>query len=171
MKKISFVSGLLLVLGLVGCGGDDLKSVDRDKSMSEISVAESQTICENVAASVDTGAMVRGSCYLAGLLASSFDESISCEDTAQECIDEAGSEGIDLACESLTQADVDALPACAAMVTLGEFQDCQIALAEASVDFFEQITCESEEVPIEEAPLPASCQAISTNCSVLLDGI
>lgn len=171
MKKISFVSGLLLVLGLVACGGDDLASVDRDKSMSEISVTESQTICENVAASVDTGAMVRGSCYLAGLLASSIDESINCEDTAQECIDAAGSEGVDLACESLTQADVDALPACAAMVTLGEFQDCQIALAEASVDFFEQITCEAEGLPTDDGPVPAACEAIETSCAVLLEGI
>lgn len=168
MKRLALCGGLLILFGVAACGGDDLKSVDRSKAMSEMTPEESRTICENVAATIDVQALQEGTCYLTGLLASAFDPSVDCESTAQECIASIGSQQPLSTCTLMSQAQIDALPACAATVNLGEFQDCQLAVANAAVEWAEQITCQAEGIPVDETQ-PAACEPVITKCPALLE--
>jgi hypothetical protein len=149
----------------MGCGGGS--GVDRSKALAEMTPGDSLAICESAARALSEADAVKVACYIGAVFASAFDPSIQCEPTAQACI--ANPEDIETtSCEPLSQDQIDALPACAAQVTLGEYEDCQVASARALANLADEISCTADLSGLDE--MPAACQTIAAKCPELFGG-
>lgn len=146
-----------------GCGGDGGSGVDRSKALTAVTPAEADALCQAADEAINEADAVKLACYISAILASQFDPSIDCETTAQDCI--ANPEPVQSTCDIRTQADIDALPACAATVTVGQFEDCQVAMADALSDLAQGISCTSDLSGLDT--VPAACQTIQDTCPEL----
>lgn len=172
MKKFAMASWLLIVLSMpmLGCDRDEEEEgsgVNRSKVMTEVSAEEANTVCNYVVEQLSPEDVQTVFCYLIAHLVSELDPSIDCEAVAQECL--ASSEPLpDLSeqCD-VTSQDLSALPACAATVTVGEFEDCQLATVQALADLADTISCDF--APPEEDEVVPECQNIMNECPELLN--
>lgn len=144
---------------LVACGGGDGggSGVDGSKELTALSDEEIIEICEYSEGLIDYVHFNEIDCYFDGI----FDqEGGDCQTIADACIAESVPEAGDC-----SDAAEDPLPACAAMVSVGEMEDCLEAQASQFNGF--DVDCDSTDEELNEifeAPLPAACVAVEMKC-------
>lgn len=151
------------LLSFTACGDDDEGlGVDSSKSLSEVTPAEAQEICDwgDTLISEDDDKMI--GCYIEGIFA---DQSGGCQAAFDACM--AAPAEVD---DTDDSCDIDTLPACASEVTVGEMETCMRAQAESFTTLGKSLSCESTSGDLENLDdMPAACEAANTKCPALFD--
>lgn len=167
MKK--FAIGLVAFLGMamIGCGGDEESGsgVEASKALTEVTPQEAASICEYAQGQISDDDLKTVGCYIFGSFFS--EDEAQCEASVQECLNAPAdpADGTLLECVATTQADIDALPACASDVTVGELESCQAAMARSFSDAADDISCGNALTVLLN--VPDECSALMTDCSDL----
>ncbi|WP_438017362.1 hypothetical protein WMF18_42465 [Sorangium sp. So ce315] len=158
MTRMKLVGVLMAGLALAACGGDDdggdegQSGGDLDsKQLGSLTAAESQQVCQDLAASVTV--TKEDVCEFAGAAASAF--GADCEAVKTECMNapEEPSEGSD-------QCATNSFAGCTA--TAAEYKACMTANAEA----MKAVTCATP--PDTSGEPPAACAALNEKCPKIL---
>ncbi|WP_437724435.1 hypothetical protein [Sorangium sp. So ce861] len=139
--------------GTDGTGGETGGDLD-DKQLGDLTDAESQAVCDDLAASA--GDITKeDACEFAGFIAAALGGG-DCEAAKEECMNEPDepSEGGTCTAEQFA--------GCTA--TVGEYKGC----TNAQIAAIKAITCESDPASFGEPP--PECQAISEKCPDLAGG-
>ena len=180
MRTYSWIMVVLLA-GAIGCGGDDDGAdgtddaaddggdggdggddggVDEGTPLSELSASDAQALCEDVGATLEGGleALQTVTCYLTGIAMGEK----ACEAAVEDCLAEEPDES-PISCE-LTSGEE--LPACAADVTVGDFQACFDAMIGGWEALADEVTCDSDPAEIGEelAVFPDECLDLFEIC-------
>ena len=165
MRKSSLIALFVSSLSMAACGGGDGggSGVDGSKNLSTLSDAEIIEICEYSDSLINQAKSDELSCYVTGIFQAS--ETEDCQTIADACITDIVPEDSDC-----STAPDDALPACAAEVTVSEMETCISAQASQ----FNSISIDCDTTPAElselsEQPLPAACAPVEEKCPELFD--
>lgn len=163
LRGISFALALG-AMSLVACGGGDGDggtSIDPSISLTDLSTAETEELCEYIAGFVDPQDAASASCYALALFTSDSEE--ACEASYAACVAEDDTEETDCT-EPLD------LPACASEVTAGEMEACLKAQGEQFSAFANSISCTSDPAEVfTPAELPAECASANEKCPELFE--
>jgi hypothetical protein len=123
-----------------GCGGDDDGSgIDSDKSLLEATDEEIVEMCEWYVGQLSTEDIVDFECHLvAAQLSGDVDE---CGLVFDECSAMATADGDGVRPTCLEPEELQALPACAAEVSVGDYQSCMAAFADQFADAAADASC------------------------------
>lgn len=145
---------------LVACGGGDGggSGVDGSTILTDLSDAEIIEICEYSEGLIDDTHLDEVSCYIEGVFAAQ--QGGDCQAVADECIGMIMPEPSDC-----SDAANESLPECAAMVTVGEMENCLRAQASQLNGVDVDCNTTPEELnDLFEQELPAACAAIDMKC-------
>lgn len=162
----------LIVALAAACGGDDDdggSGVDADKTLLEATDEEIVEMCEWYVGQLETEDIVDFECHLIALqLSSSAD---GCTQVFDECFAAATDDGDAVRPTCVAPEELQAMPACAAEVSVGEYESCIVAFAEQFAGAAEAATCDAtvEELldSVDFLNLP-ECAALEEACPELL---
>lgn len=150
----------VLALAVLACTRDPA-TVDEDRPMSELSLAETVQLCEELAGQLGVyQATIKLACTAGAIGAS--DDLAECQSLASACI-ENPPEGVELCAEVRAGG---AVSSCPSTITVAELRDCVTALAAPLLAVQPTLSCSSDvtaiyaeldRVPEECAPLDPAC--------------
>lgn len=148
---------------LVACGGGDGdgggSGVSRSKNLTEVTPAEAVKICEYVSA--EPPVYDELSCKIGAIFSSQGDEE-ACNTAYEACLAEPDDEEEDDCSDAAD--DLENLPACAADITVGQFEDCIDAQVDLANELNGIIQCGSEDGLDRLEERPAICTQLQETC-------
>ncbi|WP_438040992.1 hypothetical protein [Sorangium sp. So ce128] len=161
MTRMKLLGLLMAGLALAACGGDDdggngdtggQSGGDLDgKQLGQLTAADSQALCQDLAASVTV--TKEDLCEVAGAFAGAFGG--DCEATKAECMSEP-----DQPSQGGGECSTEGFAGCTA--TVAEYKAC----VKAQADAVKAITCATP--PDTSGEPPAGCAALSEKCPEVL---
>lgn len=163
------IRGILITLALgaislAACGGGDGAngtSIDPSISLTDLSAAETEELCEYISSIIDPQDAQSASCHFLALLTSDSVE--TCEASYVACIAEDDTEETD--CTEALE-----LPECASEVTAGEMEACLEAQGTQFAALASSLSCTSDpEEAFAPLELPAECESANEKCPELFE--
>jgi hypothetical protein len=155
-----------LLVSSPGCsGGSGGSGVDTSKTVSTVTPDEATTICEYGKLPLSESEYQKGVCTYVGLEQGGSPE--GCQIVFEQCMlgpfDQTFSD-----C-SAAAGSVSNLPDCAALITVGELENCLYAETARAASEVASISCDT---PLDELPefsRPAQCDKLDELCPTLFD--
>lgn len=180
---IRFITMLTLGLFISACGSNS-SGVPSNKTLDELDGSESEKLCEFTLDLMEemtsSSSMKRGLCSLQGFMMEQTGFG-TCEDVRDECmntdIDFDDDFDEDFEDEAFCSSEGLDVPA-GCDVTVGEFEDCLVAMRDTMLDAFADVTCDSlrageGENPFEEDGVDIfdfesvpECAALAERCEI-----
>jgi hypothetical protein len=156
------------LLSFAACsGGDTGSGVDGAKTFNNVTAEEAVQICEYEQSRIPDADLKKLGCYYGAITQSETEE--ACQIIFDACIAEPNTDPVVDECAD-AGSDLDTLPECASMVTVGEIADCSSASQAAITTLVNSIDCSTPAEDLTEPAQPAQCAAIDEKCPGLLGG-
>lgn len=161
-----FVSLLLSSAGCTGgADGGGGSGVDTTKTVSTVTPGEATEICEYGKLPLTDSEYKKGLCTYVGL--EQGGSPAGCQIAFDQCMSEPLAQSF-TDC-SAAAGSVSNLPDCAALITVGELEDCLYAETALAASEVASISCDTPPDELPEFSRPAQCDKLDELCPTLFD--